>query len=547
MNDLKRIKKLYGEKMSQLCRDLFPEILDNQGVLSEILEKNFNPDRQLGLDIIENDIEGFKAYVYNLIDIDEKDLVLTNKTPEELLNEVDYDLYKCETVEDLNKFRSYYKPDELICTFKDGGDGSGRLNKNHIFFAVHKNVDQIKRAEKPRREDDYGVSVMSIQISKDRNWLSIKNRYNHTVNSPDATFSNNLDNIIPGLTCAFNLEYDLEIGKSTRIKLDLPRYIKAIDGKIYRYNKEKNNIYYCPDNIIIDNGEVKKFDKSKTRIIDKFIINKEGDPPSITKIDKEDEDSFTDTIFEIKQIIEEKKKTEEGEEFLEITLIPQDENKSIANINVDKSNNIIGYKNNNVEVIEDYFLHDNECLKEIEMSKLKQIGEHFLYSNKELKEIELPQIEQIRNCFLFDNKRLKKANFQNLKQVGLAFLYGNRELNEIKLPQIEQVGDSFLVNNKKLKKIDFQNLKQVGKNFMYNNTELKEIELPQIEQLGKGFLYNNENFKQVENSFLRNDENIEKSEKLNLRQILKRFIVNNVKSSSKVKKETNKERDGEDR
>ena len=40
--------------------------------------------------------------------------------------------------------------------------------------------------------------MISIQFTKDdAHTLSIKNRYNHSVNDPDATFSNNLDNIIP--------------------------------------------------------------------------------------------------------------------------------------------------------------------------------------------------------------------------------------------------------------------------------------------------------------------------------------------------------------
>ena len=47
--------------------------------------------------------------------------------------------------------------------------------------------------KKPIREDEYGTSVMSIQFTKDEaHTLSIKNRYNHSVVNPDATFSNNL-------------------------------------------------------------------------------------------------------------------------------------------------------------------------------------------------------------------------------------------------------------------------------------------------------------------------------------------------------------------
>ncbi len=42
VKDLKRIKKIYGEKFMQLCRDLFPTILEQEGMLLKILEQNFS-------------------------------------------------------------------------------------------------------------------------------------------------------------------------------------------------------------------------------------------------------------------------------------------------------------------------------------------------------------------------------------------------------------------------------------------------------------------------------------------------------------------------
>ena len=94
-----------------------------------------------------------------------------------------------------------------------------------VWFAVKKNVDEIKSEDfkKPRREDDYGTSVISIQFSKSKiNYLSIKNRYNHTITdvNPDSTYGNNLDNIIVGLTQAFVETYNLKLtNTSTTLKL----------------------------------------------------------------------------------------------------------------------------------------------------------------------------------------------------------------------------------------------------------------------------------------------------------------------------------------
>ena len=73
-------------------------------------------------------------------------------------------------------------------------------------FCSKENAGEIKREdfESPKREDEYGTSVMSIQFSKQgRCTVSIKNRYNHTVNNPDATYGNNLDRIVFGLKQSF--------------------------------------------------------------------------------------------------------------------------------------------------------------------------------------------------------------------------------------------------------------------------------------------------------------------------------------------------------
>jgi hypothetical protein len=52
-DELKQIKKLYGEDMAHLCRSLFPTILNNEGVLLKILKDNLAPTRSLAQDIIK--------------------------------------------------------------------------------------------------------------------------------------------------------------------------------------------------------------------------------------------------------------------------------------------------------------------------------------------------------------------------------------------------------------------------------------------------------------------------------------------------------------
>ena len=185
-NELKQIKKIYGEEMMHLCRELFPSILEKEGLLLSILENNLAPTHSFAGDIKEHNLyEEFKNWIYSFIDVKKDNLVITNKTPFELMDEAGYTLYECKTEEDIQSFRKYYARNEMLCTIYNGG----RLNRCHVFFAVKKNVDEIKRENftNPQRQDEYGTSVISIQFSRGKiNTLSIKNRYNHTVNKPDA-------------------------------------------------------------------------------------------------------------------------------------------------------------------------------------------------------------------------------------------------------------------------------------------------------------------------------------------------------------------------
>ena len=68
LEDLKYIKKYYGEKMSNLCRSLFPTILEKPGLLYFILTTHFNPSKYLYEDVVrykENEIK-FKGNIFKI-------------------------------------------------------------------------------------------------------------------------------------------------------------------------------------------------------------------------------------------------------------------------------------------------------------------------------------------------------------------------------------------------------------------------------------------------------------------------------------------------
>lgn len=263
--DLKYIKKKYGEQMMHYCRECFPTILNMPGKLVEILNKHFYYVK----DSLYNDIkdnhkeEEFNNFVYSEAGLkNEYALKDTDKTPKELLNEAGYDFYECKSVDDIMRFKKYYAPGEDLCTF---WSPDSRLERFFIFFAVKKNVLDIKREDFviPDREDEYGTSVISIQFTRDKyNHLSIKNRYNEAVNNPDSTFDNNLDNIINGLTMSFYDYYGIRQIFDENSEFQMENYI-SIDGEYYKYNYKLNDIYYCTNNIIVDNGSVIKYDPEK--------------------------------------------------------------------------------------------------------------------------------------------------------------------------------------------------------------------------------------------------------------------------------------------
>ncbi len=468
--DLKIIKKKYGERMMKLCRELFPTLLEKEGLLSRLLLEHFEPTRFLYEDIISNELViDFKGYIYSLVNIEEilEDEEKDNyKTPKELLEEAGYDLYECHTEEEIQSFRKYYRENEELCTFR-----GNRLERCYVFFAVKKDVDNIKREDfqKPKREDLYGTSVISIQFTKDKNHtLSIKNRYNHKVNNPDATFKNNLDNIILGLTESFSRYYGMTQAKLTN-DFEIPGYVEASDGKYYKYNYEIVNVYYCPNNVIIDDFKVKKLRQNEL-LIDYFILDLEN--KTISLYDYCLEDYFEESLKKINQIQITKEK-----EYKKI-IIKTSEGDVI--LKIDKGNKIIEYQNNNIKEIGDNFFRYNIFLEHLWLPNVTSIGLKFLYYNQSLRLLDLPNVIKIGNVFLYCNKSLNHIELPKVVEIGNDFLSCNRSLNQLSLPKTKKIGDNFLTLNRSLNQIYLPKLKQIEESFLYNNKSLTQLELPSV-------------------------------------------------------------------
>ena len=482
-SELKRIKKKYGEQMMHLSRKLFPSILEKEGLLYKILSEKFNCSKSLYHDIVENNLEAsFKDYIYAQLDI-KSDKIESKKSPFELMKDAGYNLFECKNQSDIMNFSKYYSPDELLCTFKDR-----RLDTCFVFFAVKDNAEDILRSnfKNPKRQDDYGTSVISIQFTKGNiNTLSIKNRYNHSVVNPDATFSNNLENIIPGLTYSFQKNYQLNINQNDDGTFELPNYVLASDGKWYRYNYEINNVYYCEGNIIIDNSNVNKqyIDKSRYLLIDYFIIDLVN--KKVILYDNSVADSFPNRFYNINKI--EIKKEDNG--FKKIII---NNNNDQIIIEIDDNNRIKRYVDNNLIDVEDNFFSHNCFVNEISMDKVKKIGDNFFKNNVELEEINFQNLNEIGNDFISKNIIIDSINLPNVRIIGNNFLCENKYLTKLSLKKIILIGDYFLFKNENMKTFEAPDLIKIGNGFLNFNYDLNRIIIPNVLTIGDSFLESNE-------------------------------------------------------
>lgn len=500
--DLKTIKKLYGENFAHLCRSNFPTILEHEELLPEILQNVFEPTHSIYEDLVNNNmVDKFVDYINAYYLIRQKNIdyskMSVNITAKELFDKAGYILYpECKTEEDIQSFRKYYKTVEEICTF-----WTNRLETSRVWFAVKKDVDSIKREDfkNPKREDAYGTSVISIQFTKGKyNNLSIKNRYNHTVINPDATFSNNLDNIIPGLMSAFIRDYGLNNVSSELQSLDninLLDYYTSPEGKKYRYNIVYDNRYFCENNIIFDeNGQQYKYDGSLSMVVDNYVFDfyganiynpfDEADNTSYTRLYTamgvgnnrfiNETDSFPRTLGKIETM-----SVKKGENKTKIITVAPYNMQDVV-IVIDKHNAIIEYHNPNIKKLPNNFMRYNSSLKVLDLPNVVEIGDNCLRENSCALKINLPKVKKIGNRFLLYNFTLESLDLPNVTIIGNKFLFNNEKLHTFNAPKLKHIGEDFMFGNHNLTELNLPSLKSIKDSALFFNSKLKNIHLPRL-------------------------------------------------------------------
>lgn len=135
--------------------------------------------------------------------------------------------------------KKYYREDEVICTYNNLRE---RMREYHMLVAIKDNIDEIKRSDKPERDDEYGTSILNIQIARNGSHMSIKNRYNHTVSQCDNTLNNDLNHITMGLQSMVLGYYGF--AGLTKANNRYYKNVVNIGGIYLKYHTEINNIYF---------------------------------------------------------------------------------------------------------------------------------------------------------------------------------------------------------------------------------------------------------------------------------------------------------------
>ncbi len=452
-DDFKRIKKLYGEKFAQMCRSKFGYVMEREDVsLADFLSQRFAPNKDFYNDLDTlSELGNFIDFVNGFF-TERKEHVEIKETPQELMKKAGYTLIECKNPGHVKKFEKYYEEDELLCTFNEIEE---RLDEYYVFWAVKDNVRKIKRKDfpNPEREDEYGTSVISIQFHKGKyNSISIKNRYNHSVKYCDHTFSNDLDNIYPGLTASFMQHYGFNPYGSDE-EFELNGHTRDNKGVMHKYNRFINNMYYCDNNVIITRrGDAIQLDKAQYVLADYFVFDMKN--KTVKLFDPNLQDSFVRQFLNIEKI--NVGFNDNGEKVISV----HQENKEVVEIVLDNNNRIVKLRNANITRIGDKFMHRCGSLQEIDLPNVEKAGNNCL-SYTSLSVIKMPKLVVAGSCFM-------------------SSLHG---VKEIDLSSLEELGDYCFVSVEGIEKLSFKNLKSVGDNFC-ENSDVVEIDFPNLEHIG---------------------------------------------------------------
>jgi len=469
-----QIKKQNGERFAKAIRGYDNGIFDIPGIV----------------DIVKyagREAEPIMEYLESLKEIHIEETGVY-QDPLALLDAAGYDAYYVTNLKEQNRIQKYYAKGEELCTFSD----PDRFKQYHIINAVRKDVDQIKREDfrgKEKREDEYGTSVLSIQILKTGGFISIKNRYNHTVENPDNTFGSNPDRIIPGLSNALRHHFGTDFSAQ---KVQLPRNYTIINNQIICYNYEKDNIYFGP-NFYIKEGKIHHLESHEimlgSHIFD--LRTKELNYPGSSRTDGNDqgeEDIEFKKVFlkEIEGHMIILKKGENGQHLFIHKEGEKDPLKDVEILSV-KDGYITSLNLPTTTEIGNSFLQGNRGLKSLNAPKLISMGNFCFPKAHSLVSLRLPSLEKCgNNCFVFLGQ-LESLELPKLKQMGNTCFEGLEKIEKINLPVLSEMGRYCFYSGPHLKSANLPCLKIIGSTCFCCTNVLKSFYAPLLEDRPQHF------------------------------------------------------------
>jgi len=455
--ELKKIKKVYGEDFAKLCRELFPEILQEEdGLILRVLKEKFEPNFDLYNEVKEK-VDRFQYFIYNEAKKVKEDIKCSiKKVPQYSFEE--FILYPEDgfTTDEKEKYYLYnnkidnvfYCPGNII--IKNGK--VTKIDKDRYemweYFVYDKQNRKIRSlVDDPSLENSF---VDEFKNLKNIEFIEQENSRKVIVYKNDGNqFSFVLDN--RNRIIEYHNSYIEEI-KDNFLKynrelkvLDLPNVKKvgncciALNQQLHELNLEKveeiGNQFAC------FNFKLESLNLPNVRVIGNYVL---------------------DGKFSLGEIKD-----------LGIYMIISSRIKSVFLPKVEKIGN--------------YFSVGNS--KELNCPNLKYIGNDF--SGSSLEKLLLENLEYVGDDFIPYNYDLKELSLPNVIIVGKNFCYGNTDLKVLNMPKLKQVGDYFLKCNKTIKHLRLESLEKAGNGFFAENRVLKDYYMPNLNEMGDNSVFTN--------------------------------------------------------
>lgn len=429
----KKLKKTNGERFAQVLRNYHNGLLEIENIEHIV--------RHAGRG--EENATKLLPYLMHMMAANDEDYQpVAPKDPFMLLKQAGYDAFHADSLEAQNSIKHYYARGELLCTFDD----NARYKNYHIVHAVKENVDEIKREDfkgVEERDDEYGTSVISIQMLKKGAFISIKNRYNHSVPNCDNTLNSNPDNIIEGLSEALKHHFNVDFKTQ---KYPLPAGFTLMNGQVFHYNEERNNFYYGHQAWAV-NGAIHEVDRGKgDALFDRYLFDNQT--KTLKKVDNNINDNFA----------KEFNKAYGGDRALHV-------------------------KQGNLYLGDALLIGaEHSKIKTISLPRLKTIGTHCFFKMRYLERLDLAQLEKAgHNCFI-GLPSLKVLNLPYLKGVEYSCFIGLKSLTHLSLNKLHNAGDFCFRRLPILQFLNLPNLNETGMLCFWDIPTLKFLNLSRLEK-----------------------------------------------------------------